>query len=538
MRDTTITSPAGRPDLPSARHGAAGWLGSLQARLSAISVLLFALILGFGLFTIYMFNDVNVLTDDLRQRWLPSTRVLGDLNNDTSDYRAAEGDALLALNETDRAAREAEIVALGAGVHRDEHEYERIFHTFEDLSLYGRFARAWSAYQLQAARVLALAKAGQQAQAVALYRTASRSAYNAASDGLGVLTARNVDWARAASADTARAYVQARWLIIAALCSAGILLAAALSYIRRWISTPLVDLAHTMRLLAANHTDIELMGLQRHDEIGEMARAVRVFRANAIELIQSQQGLAQQAAMLEQKLAYEQQLTLLQRNFVVMISHEFRTPLTVIDAHAQRLVKMKDRIEPGELADRVVRIRTAVQRITNLMDNLLISGRLIDGEAKLIFNPTEMDLAALLHDVCVFHREVAPNATICEAFKSAPLPLVGDRKLLFQTFSNLLSNAIKYSPEPIDIYVTAWRDERNTAITIADRGLGIPPRDLPELFTRYYRGSNVAGIVGTGVGLYLVKTVVELHGGEVTVESTIGQGSCFTITIPNPSTSA
>ncbi len=92
-----------------------------------------------------------------------------------------------------------------------------------------------------------------------------------------------------------------------------------------------------MRRLAANDTDIDIPETERHDEIGEMAQATVVFRNNAIELMRSQRTLARQAAMLEEQLAQEQRLALLQRNFVSMASHEFRTPLTIIDGHARRL---------------------------------------------------------------------------------------------------------------------------------------------------------------------------------------------------------
>jgi signal transduction histidine kinase len=531
MQDELAHAPDAEPDRGAARPLLAR-ISSVQGRLSVISMLLFALILGWGFFTIHMFNTVNILTDGLRQIWLPSTRILGDLNNDTSDYRTAEGDALLALQATDRADRVAAIAGLGAAVRRDQAAYGRISHTPEDLALYNRFAAAWSEYVDQARATVALADGGQQAEAVARYRTASRRAYNAASDALGILTARNVARAQAASADTARAYRHARWLILAALSAAGMMLAAALATIRRWISTPLVELARTMRLLAANHTDIAVAGLERADEIGEMARAVRVFRANAIDLIESRQGLAQQAEVLEQKLAYEQQIAQLQRNFVVMISHEFRTPLTIIDAHAQRLTSLRDRIEPAQLAERAKRIRAAIQRVTNLMDNLLISARLIDGEASLIFRPEPMDVSELLRDVCALHRETAPTVVIEDAAIAAALPVFGDRKLLFQVFSNLLSNAIKYSRDEIHIKVSACSDEATTCVTIADRGLGIPAEDLPEVFERYFRGRNVEGIVGTGVGLYLVKTVVELHRGTVTVNSMMGVGTSFSVTLP------
>ena len=99
-------------------------------------------------------------------------------------------------------------------------------------------------------------------------------------------------------------------------------------------------------------------------------------------------------------------------------------------------------------------------------------------------------------------------------------------------FSNLLGNAIKYSPAGGAIEVDATICAHEVNVIVADRGIGIPADDLVRLFERYHRGSNVSGIVGTGVGLYLVKMVVELHGGRIAVDSTEGEGSRFTVSLP------
>jgi signal transduction histidine kinase len=119
------------------------------------------------------------------------------------------------------------------------------------------------------------------------------------------------------------------------------------------------------------------------------------------------------------------------------------------------------------------------------------------------------------------------------------LPVFGDSKLLFQMFSNLISNAIKYSDDGQRIDVAADVELQQVVVTVRDHGIGIPTRDLAHVFGRYNRGSNVSGIVGTGVGLYLVKMVVDLHGGSVTVESKGGEGSRFTVRLPmSPPTQA
>jgi two-component system OmpR family sensor kinase len=141
-------------------------------------------------------------------------------------------------------------------------------------------------------------------------------------------------------------------------------------------------------------------------------------------------------------------------------------------------------------------------------------------------------MTTLLHEVCELHREMVPGAHIAERIAMAPMRMVGDPKLLFQVFSNLLSNAIKYSPDGGVIAIDAALANDEVVVAIADRGIGVPAADLDRLFERYHRGSNVSGIVGTGVGLYLVKMVVDMHGGAVAVESKEGDGSRFTIRLP------
>jgi signal transduction histidine kinase len=130
---------------------------------------------------------------------------------------------------------------------------------------------------------------------------------------------------------------------------AGVMVVAALLHISRTVSAPLLALADRMRRLAARDTDIDIPATERRNEIGEMAKAAVVFRNNALDLIESQRTLARQAAMLAEQLAQEQRLALLQRNFVSMASHEFRTPLTIIDGHARRLVKRKDAMAAAEV---------------------------------------------------------------------------------------------------------------------------------------------------------------------------------------------
>ncbi len=507
-------------------------LRSIRFHLTAVFLVFFLLIVVLGFFSIWRLSNFNRLSADVAEVWLPNTRVLGDLNNFTSDFRAIEGSNLLSSDPVEIAATEEQIAELDRSIADAERGFERIRHVAAEDILYDRFKAYWNDYRKIVNQILVLSRTDRKPEALALYGGTSRIAYDAASDTLGQLTDQAVANAQAASDRLGIAYRQAFWLILLGMVIAGVMVVAALVHISRSISDPLLHLADRMRRLAANNTDIDIPETERRDEIGEMAQATVVFRNNAIELMSSQRTLARQAALLEEQLAQEQRLALMQRNFVSMASHEFRTPLTIIDGHARRLIKMKDSVAPAEIDDRAGKVRAAVLRLTHLIDNLLNSARLIDGGAELYFHPAEMDMAALLREVCQLHREMVPGAQIAERSATTPMPMVGDAKLLFQVFSNLLSNAIKYSPAGGAIEVDAEIVADEVVVVIADRGIGIPAADLDRLFERYHRGSNVSGIVGTGVGLYLVKIAVELHGGGIEVKSNEGDGSRFGIRLP------
>jgi signal transduction histidine kinase len=505
---------------------------SIRTRLSWAFALFRLLVLALGLFSIWRLADVNAASAEIRDRWLQSTRLLGDLNNFTSDYRAAEASHLLSQSSIDMAASEQDLAGLERSIDKAQRSYQQLPHDPTESRLWMEFSRNWDAYRKVAAQVIAMSAENRKAAGEALYLTTSRTAYAAASDTLGLLTDRTVSSAKEASDRADSIFKQARVLIVIALLAAGFLTFFVMRHITRTISEPMLDLAARMRSLAGNRTDVEVQGIERNDEIGEMARAVVVFRNNAIELAHSQRGLEQQASMLAEKLEHEQRLTNMQRNFVSMASHEFRTPLTVIDGQAQRLVKLRERISGEELAERAGKLRAAVLRMTNLIDSLLNSSQLFDGKGGLYYHPAPIDLAALLGELCQMYREITPGAQIIQNLRQVPPTVLGDPKLLYQAFSNLLSNAIKYSPGGSPIQVRAELSGGQLLISVQDQGIGIPAQDLERMFERYHRGSNVKGIVGTGIGLYLVKTVVSLHGGEIAVESREGQGSRFSVRMP------
>lgn len=505
---------------------------SIKARLSLVFLFFFMLVIVLGLESLRSLHFVDDASAQIRDRWLPSTRALGDLNNLTTDFPAAETAMLRASSEGERATTEQQMTDLDRGIAAAQLAYRQIRHDPTENDLYTRFESRWSEYRSIVARSRSVPPGIAGAVAAHDLAIESKSAYDAASDLLGTLTGRNLASAREASERSDLVYAQARERIVLAIFLGAVLVAGAMLHVRQSISAPLVDLAARMHRLAASETSVDVLGTRRHDEIGEMARAVVVFRNNAIDLAQNRHTLATQAALLQEKLAEEQRVTLLQRNFVAMASHEFRTPLAIIDGNTQRLISMRDRMTLDELAERTRKIRSMVRRMTQLIDNLIGSARLVDARMDLYYHPTPVELTSLVRETCQMQRELTPDAQIREQIQALPLVVRGDANLLSQLFSNLLSNAVKYSPAGGLIQVTAAQEGTQIAVVIEDQGIGIPEADRERVFERYYRGSNTSGIGGSGVGLSLVRAIVDLHNGTIALDTHEGEGSRFTIRLP------
>ncbi len=505
---------------------------SVRVRLYSVFALLFLLVIGLGAVGFIRLGDVNRASEVIRNHWLADTRLLGDLNNYMSDYRAAEATRLLSSTAADTAASDKEIETLHDAVATAQRGYEEISHDPSETQLYRQFSSQWSVYQSVAANVLASARSGELAHAVLLFNTNSRRTFDLSSDTLSRLTEQTMSEARRDSDRAATTYRHARTMIVTSMILAASLFFGILVHIARFVMAPLLRLVDCMHELANHNTAIAVPNTLRNDEIGQMARAVEVFRENAISLVNSQRRLIAQAAALEDGLEHERRLTEQQRDFVAMTSHEFLTPLTIIDGHAQRLIKMSDRLDPVDIADRGSSIRRGVQRITEIMDSLLAASRDLEGNT--VCNFVNFDPAALLREVCRTHRDANRSAFIREDLLGLPESIYGDPKLLFQVFSNLISNAIKYSPVGSPIELTARRELDWMVVNVRDHGIGIPASDRERLFERYYRGANATGIAGTGVGLHLVSMVLALHQGKVSLESSEREGSIFTVWLPVP----
>jgi PAS domain S-box-containing protein len=243
---------------------------------------------------------------------------------------------------------------------------------------------------------------------------------------------------------------------------------------------------------------------------------------------------------LYQTLQKERELRELKSRFVSMTSHEFRTPLTTIQSSADLLERYRQRFSEEKQLTHLYRIQTAVERMIQMLNDILILGQAEAG--KLEFDPTSVDLVQFCRNLVEDLQLAAnPKNPLSEAMleerirftcQYQSLPASIDEKLLRQILSNLLSNAIKYSPSGSTVQFNLTYVNDNAVFQIQDQGIGIPPEDQPHLFNSFHRAKNVGTIQGTGLGLAIVKQCVDLHGGEITVKSEIGKGTTFTVTLP------
>jgi signal transduction histidine kinase len=222
--------------------------------------------------------------------------------------------------------------------------------------------------------------------------------------------------------------------------------------------------------------------------------------------------------------------------FMAALAHDLKSPLTASMGYAQ-LVRRAVGTTGSTAAERRLAhwaaiIEESTSRAAALLDELVDIAHLEAGQA-LTLERRPTDLVALTEQAAAAHRRAARRHRIIVDAAEPELVGAWDRARLARVLDNLVGNAVKYSPIGGDIVARVAREDAWAILTVSDEGLGVPTADLPRIFERFRRGSNVAGrIPGSGLGLAGVKQVVEQHGGSVSVESHEGSGSTFTVRLP------
>jgi len=239
----------------------------------------------------------------------------------------------------------------------------------------------------------------------------------------------------------------------------------------------------------------------------------------------------QAEAELHRTLAREVELSRLKSNFVSMVSHEFRTPLGIIQSSAELLRDFYQKMPANERDEHLESITRNTRRMADMMEEILVLSRLDAG--KLDFQPAALDLSGfcrrLVDEVLsTTNRRCAIELSLA----SEPPEVKADERLLGHIFTNLLSNAVKYSEPGTTVCFAVKRDGPDAVCTVRDQGIGIAEEDQQLLFKAFHRGSNVGTRPGTGLGLLLVKRCADLHGGMLQLDSKVGEGTTVTVRLP------
>ena len=287
--------------------------------------------------------------------------------------------------------------------------------------------------------------------------------------------------------------------LLALLCSlaAGDLLA-------KRISRPVIKTAQIATQIAEGNYKIRFEGDIKTLELGELIAAVN-HMAKSLDMQKS----------LRDRLTND-------------VAHELRTPLTAVASHLEAIIEGVWEATPGRLQS----CYEEIGRITGLVADL---ERLAQVENEnLTLQKTPLDLLALAGQVVGNFQSEAAKKKITVFVGGEVSVITADRDRLHQVIANLLSNAIKYTPENGQVRITVKDTPENGEVIVEDNGIGIPKAELPLIFERFYRTdqSRSRKTGGAGIGLTITKSIVDAHGGRIYVESEVGQGSRFTVTLP------
>jgi PAS domain S-box-containing protein len=287
---------------------------------------------------------------------------------------------------------------------------------------------------------------------------------------------------------------------------------------------------------------VEYISMPMREENGNIIGAVVTFRditqrrwaeailARANEELEAK--IQKRTRKLQQANQQLRELNEMRSRFIAMVCHEFRNPLNNIALSASSIQRYDRHLSPEEKQDYLLNIHTSVERMTQIIDDILVIGKI---EAKVLeIKPQPLDLIAFCQSLLAEYKLDYPDRSITFTCQHRHLIAPFDERLLRSIISNLLANALRYSPGDQGVKLTLRKRLNLLTIKVCDRGVGIPPQDQRQLFEPFHRGSNVSNIPGTGLGLSIVKQYVDLLQGHIEVTSKVNVGTTFMIKLPIP----
>ncbi|MDQ7033535.1 MAG: PAS domain-containing sensor histidine kinase [Anaerolineae bacterium] len=287
---------------------------------------------------------------------------------------------------------------------------------------------------------------------------------------------------------------------------------------------PILGVEQLITTAAGQEIPLRVNAVPYLDNEGHLQQILYSFEDISLQLRWQQQ--------IEEALAQEKELHELKNRFVTLISHELRTPLSIIMTSTELIQRNFEKMTPLQIVRRTDKIQKQVMRLKRIMEDVSFINKTdrVGHQIQL----TVIDLPTFCKNIVEGVLLVEENKPqIIKQYEGSVTDIVGDETLLYQIMVNLVSNAVKYTPEDRTVIVSC--QVTNVAITfcVADDGIGIPEADQAKLFQSFHRASNVSNIQGTGLGLDIVRRAVNVLEGSVSFTSQEGEGTTFTVILPN-----
>jgi signal transduction histidine kinase len=297
---------------------------------------------------------------------------------------------------------------------------------------------------------------------------------------------------------------------------AAVVIALTVAYfVSRSITLPIRQMKETAEQIAKGDFESRVR-IKSKDELGELAYSLNTM-----------------ATELQQKIEDLRQMDRIRTDFVANVSHELRTPLTLIKGYTETL--QGEAIAETTRAGRFVSIiKDHTDRLGNIVEDLLTLSKL--ESAKDFLDKEQFDLKALVEDVALGfgHAITKKNQTLKVKSEGEDFIINADRDKIEQVLVNLIDNAVKYTGDSGRIELSVEELDRDMRVTVRDTGIGIAKEHLDRIFERFYRADKARSrkLGGTGLGLSIAKHIVLAHNGRITIESDVGKGTTFTVTLP------
>jgi signal transduction histidine kinase len=289
--------------------------------------------------------------------------------------------------------------------------------------------------------------------------------------------------------------------------------------LRSELVAPLLLGARTIGMISLSRLEVDAFAAEEAELVALLGRLV----ATAVQNIRAYEGERETADELRR-------LSALRADFVSLVSHELRSPMAAVIGAARTLQQRWRELQPDQREAFLALIADETTRLASLVGDVLDTSRIDAGTFTYRFS--DVDLATLVSDSVAAATLGQDEVPVIARVGGAVPPVRGDAERLRQVLGNLIDNAVKYSPAGEAVEVRIVPSGNDVRISVADRGPGIGSDDQRLIFEKFGRVAGPGAKPGTGLGLYIARSITEAHGGELTVSSAPGRGSTFTLALP------